>query len=52
MKAKLLNCHMCRGPRSIPCSTLVGGLVSVIPYGLRLVDSVRFHAMSLTFLAP
>lgn len=32
--------------------TLVGGLISVIPNGWRLVDSVSFHAMSLTFLAP
>jgi hypothetical protein len=53
MKIKLQICYKCGtgelGP-SHACS-LVGGLVSVIPYGPRLAETVGLHMVSLTSLA-
>jgi len=50
--SQLHNCYICTEDLdpSHACS-LVGGLVSVSPYGPRLVDSVGFLAMSLIPLA-
>jgi hypothetical protein len=52
MKTQLYSCYICAevlGP-SHACS-LVGGSVSVGPYGPRLVDSVGFLMVSLAPLA-
>ena len=50
MKTKL---HICAEDlRESPKNSLVDSLVSVSPYGSRLVDSMCFHVVSLTPLAP
>lgn len=44
--------HMCRGLGQSCGGSLVGGLVSVSPYGSSLFDSIDFLVMSLTLLNP
>ena len=51
MKTKLHNYYTCEDLLVHVCS-LVGGSVSVSPYGPRLVDSVGFLVVSLTILSP
>ena len=51
MKTELHNCYICAEGQSC-ISSVVGGSVSVSPYGPMLLDSVGLLVVSLTFLAP
>ena len=49
MKTKLCISYICIGSLGLShAHSLIGGAVSVSPYGPRLVDSVGFPVMSLT----
>lgn len=52
-KTQLFNCTICaEGLGQSYGGSLVGGLVSVSPYGPSLFDSIDFLVMSLTLLNP